>query len=101
MGLEPGCLQPREHCPWPAAALGCQRAGGGAPGLPAQPPPWGLRGPREALSQGFLALPLGCLPRSASTFLASVPTLPHVSLKAFPGSSALEASWLLRLVGSH
>lgn len=26
VGLEPGCLQPREHCPWPAAALGCQWA---------------------------------------------------------------------------
>lgn len=31
VGLEPGCLQPRENCPWPAAALACQRPGEGLP----------------------------------------------------------------------
>lgn len=45
VGLEPGCLQPRGHCPWPAAALACQRAGRGAPGLSAQPPSGGPEAP--------------------------------------------------------
>lgn len=44
VGLEPGCLQPRENRPWLAAALACQRAAGTASGAR------GLRAPSEALS---------------------------------------------------
>lgn len=57
VGLEPGRLQPREHCPWPAAPWPASSQVRGS-SLEAQPQaPGAFRGPGEALSEVFHALP--------------------------------------------
>lgn len=57
VGLEPGRLQPREHCPWPAAPWPASSQVRGS-SLEAQPQaPGAFRGPGEALSEVFRAPP--------------------------------------------
>ena len=84
VGLEPGCLQPRENAPWPAAALARQRPGEGS--RPHGRASGTQRGPSKALSEvsypAYSAFPetpdhswLGCplLPKSFAEGWVSLP----------------------------